>query len=258
MSDAIHNKHLINGIVNQNNAETWGGIQSLNNILNNLEYEIINDDNEDSLTAIPLMQKLAQSFIIDEDNISHIDFNYYGQIGNPNNQIIIQIFDDQNNNPDNLLYTKYITLPNLGQIISIDIDLDNLQKDEKYWIVLVDNSADEYNYHRFRYNNNLGIGNLLYYSNDKIQRDQNKVLSFSVDSNINALEYYDLPTTLDYNETNIKLQQSLFRYNTNNISNAYITELSIQSGYTYYDEEDIVIDNTSSNDDDSFEIEYGE
>ena len=235
--DNMDNKYtecLVNGNIQKYNGDNWTSIKTSISILNNLEYEIINDNDEDSLSAIPLKSTLAQAFTLTENNIGAIILDYFGQVGSPNKDIIVELYDDYKNTPYNLISSKNITLPNTLTNMTIDFNIDNLESNEQYWIMLKDPNADEYNYHRFRYNGNLSIGNLII---DK-EHDQNRVLCLSVESNMNAYESYLLPMTVeDELDSSFKVAEQLYRYNINNGA-VIIDNISIQTGYREYLEDE--------------------
>lgn len=239
---------LVNGNVIKNDGSNWTSIKTNVNILNNLEYQIINNNNENELSAIPLRTKLAQSFELTQNNLGAITLSYFGKIGNPNSNIIIQIYDDYANHPDNLICTKDIKLPNINDYVTIDFNIDNLDS-QRYWIVLTDPSADEYNYHRFKYNSNLNVGDLIH--NDS-NYDQNRVLCFGIDANVTMYESYLMPMYLE-DDLNMmfKVSEQLYRYNVQNFNTTSINDLSIQLGYKKYNiDEQPADDNTNEEEDD--------
>ncbi len=231
-----HDKCLITGEIQENNAETWGSIKTPYCILNNLESQIFNNDDDKALSSIPLINGIAQGFTPSTNNISQICLNYDGRVGYPSESITLEIYDDDYNALSNIILSKEILLPLTKGIISIDVDLDNLNIGEQYWIVLKDQTADENNYHHFKYNGELSVGNLVYLGNNK--RDDNIVLCFAINTNLDLKLYYDLPTSWDFDvvtsdiDSNYKLYQSFYRYNSNNNSNAYISDLLFETGYT--------------------------
>ena len=253
-----HNKCLINGNIQQNNAETWGSIKTPYCILNNLESQILNNDDDKRLSSIPIINGIAQAFTSPTSNISQIWLNYDGRIGYPSESIILEIYDDDYNQPSNILLSKEILLPLTKGKIDIDVDLDNLDIGDQYWIVLKDNTADENNYHHFKYNGELSVGNLMYLDNNN--RDSNIVLCFGINTNLDLKLYYDLPTSWDFDVTNsdinsnYKLYQTFYRYNSNNNSNVHINDLSFETGYTITDDMEEIIINDES--DDEYNEEY--
>ena len=247
-TDNKYTELLVQGNVIKDKGSNWTSIKTSTNILYNLEYEIINNGKEDNLSAIPLQTKLAQSFMLTQNNLGSITLSYFGQIGNPNESITVQLYDDYENRPDNLICTKNIKLPTTNDDITIDLNIDNLDL-ERYWIVLIDSSADEYNYHRFRYNGNLDIGSLIH--NDD-EYDQNRVLCIGIDANVTMYESYLIPMYLedDINMT-FKVSEQLYRYNVQGSNTTSIDNLSVKLGYRQYN-----IDETPTTDDE--EEEYTE
>lgn len=253
-----HNKYLINANIQKNNAETWGSIKIPNVTLNNLESKILNNENEKALNSIPLITSIAQSFLLSTDNINTIHLNYDGHIGYPNESIIMELYTDDYNTPGEKILSKDILLPLTKGEISINIDIDNLTSNQQYWIVLKDVSADKNNYHKFKYNDNINIGNLVYLDNNK--EEHNIVLSFGIDSSIDLRLYYDTPTSWDIDiftedelQSDYKLYQLFYRYNSNTNNNVYLHNLSFESGYTVdNDTEVIIIDNDNDEDKDTY------
>lgn len=254
-TDNTYTECLINGNVIKNEGDNWTSIKTSVNILNNLEYEIINNGNEDDLSAISLNQNLAQSFTLTQNNLGTIVLSYFGQVGNPNKNIIVELYDDYNNTPDNLICSKMVTLPNIIDYVTIDFNIDYLNL-EQYWIILKDPFADEYNHHRFRYNGNLNVGNLMH--ND--ERDQNRVLCIDVYANINAYESYGLPFVVEDDiGMTFKVSEQLYRYNSQTVNTTSINDLSIQLGYRQYNaDEEPDVDDNDYLDEDEEDIYYDE
>ena len=249
-----HNKYLINAITQRNNSETWGALKIPIVTLNNLESKILNNDNDKALSAIPLTNSIAQSFTLSAHNIDKLYLDYDGRVGYPSETITIELFTDDYNNLGEKILSKQILLPLTKGEVSVDIDISNLISDEQYWIVLKDESADKNNYHKFKYNDNINIGTLIYLNNNEI--DHNIVLSFSINSNIDLKLYYDTPISWDLDifeeeslEENYKLYQSFYRYNSNTNNNAYLYNLSFESGYTVSDDTVITTDEEETSDD---------
>jgi len=251
-----YTKQLIHGSMQKNNTELWGSVKTSINTLNNLEYQIINNNDEKSLQSTPLEYELIQAFTNNIGNISQICLNYDGQIGYPSEKITIQIYDDNQNYPDNLLFEKDIIMPSYSEIITIDVGLDDLDNGQ-YWFKLIDHSANKNNYHRFYHNDNTKIGNLIHIdSSNNIKRNENMVLSFSINSDLSLRQYYTLPTSLDLDGIDdFKIYHTFYRYNTKSINNAYLSDLQIENGYLYYNEENfddvediITIENKDDND----------
>lgn len=257
-----HNKCLITGKIQQNNAETWGAIKTPYSILNNLESQIFNNDDDKALSSIPLINGIAQAFIASTNNISQIYLNYDGRIGYPSESIILEICDSEYNTIGSTLLSKEILLPLTKGFITIDVDLDNLNIDNQYWIVLKDPNADENNYHHFKYNGELSVGNLMYLNNHN--RDSNIVLCFNINTNIDLRLYYELPTSWDFDvndldiNSNYKLYQTFYRYNSNQNSNVYIDDLAFESGYTIDNNtEEIINENQENNQEEYYDAEDG-
>ena len=253
ISPQNHTKYMANALIQKNNAEVYGTIQTPTNIINNLEYQIFNNDNEESLQATPLYYELLQSFTINDNNIGRIRLNYDGSIGYPNDVITVQIFDDYQNTPNNLLYSNNFVMPELRDEISIDVNLDDLAFGQ-YWFKLIDHTANKNNYHRFKHNDNINVGNLIINTNAQSTiKDDEKVLSFAIDNNSNIRQYYNTPVTLDLNNiTDFKTCYTFYRYNTKSTNNAYVQNIKNQIGYLYYDEskEDEIIEDEQTIEDD--------
>lgn len=229
------NKYVITYNSKENNSEMWGSIKTPMNVLNNLESEVVNNRDDKTLGFIPLIGKIAQSFTNTSNNIGRIILNYDNRSGYPDEEITIQICDDEYNTPNNILYSKKIILPYARTSVPIDIDLE-VNENQKYWIVLIDEKSDDNNYHRFKYNTKVNVGALFYTQKDRIFYDTNIALSFDVETNINLREFYTSPTYWDVyrsEDTDYKLYQTFYRYNINSGSNAYINNLHIENGFSY-------------------------
>ena len=232
-----HTRQLANATMQTNNAEVWGSIKTSMSTLNNLETYIFSNTDEESLQSTPLKYALTQAFTITTPNISQLKLNYDGSIGYPSDTITIQIFDDYYNKPDNLLFSKSVVMPTSKEEIAIDIDIDNLPLGQ-YWFKLIDEQADKNNYHRFNHNQKLDVGNLIIHQNENnYQYNENKVLSFEIDSNIDIRQYYNTPSTLDLDgATDFKTCYTLYRYNTKSINNAYVQDIQNETGFLQYAE----------------------
>ena len=240
-----HTRQLANANMQTNDAEIWGSIKTSMSTLNNLESHIFTNIDEESLQTTSLKYALSQAFTIITPNISQLKLNYSGSAGYPSDTITVQIFDDYHNKPDNLLFSKDVVMPNSKEEINIDIDIDNLPLGQ-YWFKLIDQQADKNNYHKFNHNQNVSVGNLIIHQNENnYQYDENKVLSFEINSNVDIRQYYDTPTTLDLDgATDFKTCYTLYRYNTKSINNAYIQDIQNETGYLQYaDDVDIEVEN---------------
>ena len=230
-----HTRQLANATMQTNNAEVWGSIKTSMSTLNNLETYVFSNTDEESLQSTPLKYALTQAFTITTPNISQLKLNYDGSIGYPSDTITVQIFDDYYNKPDNLLFSKNVVMPTSKEEITIDIDIDNLPLGQ-YWFKLIDEQADKNNYHRFNHNQKLDVGNLIIHQNENnYQYNENKVLSFEIDSNIDIRQYYNTPSTLDLDgATDFKTCYTLYRYNTKSINNAYVQDIQNETGFLQY------------------------
>ena len=158
-------------------------------------------------------------------------------------------------------------MPSSKGVINIDFDVDNIATNQIYWIVIEDLNADKNNYHRFKLNGNP-MGTLI---KDKTVTNKES-LCFSVYSSDNKQSYYSLPQewtiipSIDeddeeesnptiYDEQNdipkgnsmeYKMTNTFYRYNTNQNSNIYLSNIIIKNGYYYEDE---VEENASENKD---------
>ena len=237
ISKEEHVQQLISGDIQKHNAENWGSVKVSTSTLNNLEYDInINSDDEQLLNSIPLLNKLSQSFIMPTNSLYKIQLDYFGPIGYPEEFITIALYDDDNNSPGNLIHSRDIQMPTIKNIVDIDFYVDALDDGSQYWLVLEDSHANNDNYHRFRFNIDNNVGSLLINNN----YDDNMSLSFNIDSSSDKAEYQELPTTwqLDTDiNSDFKLYNSLYRYNIQPSSNVYLKNLLIKSGYTYSGEE---------------------
>ena len=245
-------EQILQGEINAVNGELIGSVNYPALDLNNLEYEVntINED-DDLVNDIPLYYQLAQSFRIEsptDDNrsnshihksttISTISLNYFGRRGYPNNVISVHLCEDNNNQPGNIIQSNKVKMPNANQILNIDLDVIDLDTNTKYWIVLEDISADNNNYHRFHYNDNLSIGQLLTYHKNYYNYES-CALSFGIATSKRDKIFYDLPTTWIFDSDNFdgyKIHYTLYRYNIEHNSNTSLSNFVIKSGYSLGD-----------------------
>ena len=170
-------EYYITGQVNKNNGEFWTSVNDDDEGLNNLESEDLNVDEDGNIVnSIPLYKRLAQSFIYtNSSNISRITLGYDGHQGYPSDFINIYLYDDKDNNPNNIIFKSKIDMSvNKKGYISIDVDVNNLTSDEQYWIVIEDNNANINNYHKFTYNNNMNVYGFYDEENEK-NPENNKI-----------------------------------------------------------------------------------
>ena len=166
--DSSDIEQLLSGEINSINSELVGEITYSNDVvsLNNLESKVTNiNENDELVNDIPLYYRIAQSFNTDEyiTNIDTLSIDYSGKKGYPNDTINVYLYTDNNNQPGNIIASNKVQTNNVGEVLNIDFDIHNLQPHTQYWIVLEDISADNNNYHRFYYNDNLSVGQLLTY-----------------------------------------------------------------------------------------------
>ena len=242
-------EQYINGDVTRENGEIWGAIKDNEEALNNLESQEINiDSNGEILNFIPLYTTISQSFIYTETNIDRISINYHGKRGYPSDIINIYLFNDYNDRPNNIIAQNKIIMPNNESVINIDFDVNGLNQNEKYWIVIEDTNANENNYHRFNYNSN-SIGTLIIGDNTTTKQ----ALSFAIYSSIEKQSYYKMPVEWTvsvpiqeteyesdenekYTDIEYKINNTLYRYNTNKENNVYLSNIIIKNGHYYKDE----------------------
>lgn len=239
--DDIENPiQLISGNINKNNGTNWGAIKVSDISLNNLEYDInIREVNEKYIDSVPLFNQIAQSFTANNTNIYKIRLNYFGRVGYPSERISLSLYSDYDNAPHRLIAKHEIEMPNGATDIDESLYVDGLDIGEQYWIVLEDDESNENNYHRFRYNNNIEVGNLIYEMDGVPVKDENMALSFAIDTGYNIAEYQSLPISWSVNNeinSDFKIHNELYRYNAQSTSNVQIRNLSIKSGYTYNDD----------------------
>ena len=254
LEEENHTKQMITGNIQKYKAETWGVVKNSDYILNNLESEFFNSDDEEILTAIPLHNKIAQSFTIPTSNISKVEIQYFGKAGYPDDEITVAIYDDEQGQPSTKLYEKTVDVPFGQETMLIDIDIEDIVPGEQYWLILEDENADKYNYHRFKYNSNDKIKtanineeelttnmwniNTLLITKEKVTTNHPDIsLSMNIYTGYILSEFYDLPTSLDLNySTEFKIHQNFYRYNANTINNAHLSNYIIKTGYEYQDE----------------------
>ena len=237
----------VNGKINKHNGEVWISLKYPTEIdaLNNLEYEITNINTDDEvLNAIPLRNKLAQSFVLQNvSEISKISIDYYKNRGYPSNIIDAYLCEDNNNKPGRIIRANKVYIDRTTSSINIDIDAYDLQENNRYWFVLEDKNANDYNYHQFKYNNNTKIGQLIKYKNDIITYDSDCVLSFKVDTNTQIQSTQTIPTywSIDIDDAGLeydsyKMHITFYRYNIQDSSNISLSNLHINNGYKITDE----------------------
>ena len=232
-------------VADSSKAKFFGNIKQKDIMLNNLEYnDITNTGDENTFNAIPLNTSIKQSFICTQNNIIGFYLNYYGKRGYPSDSILVQLYDDKNNKPNNLLNEVWVDMRQYrNSKVYIPLDKTYTEYNNKYWLIIKDDNADEYNYHRFRYNTNNNIGKLIL-SNDKKEENINYCLSFAVLNGYDVSVYNKLPVNWD-SIINDKQQglpdtdkydsyNTLFRLNVNNSTNILLKELKMKKGYRLY------------------------
>lgn len=233
------NEKMINGNIISNMSNIFIETKTCQNDLSNLEYDIFNNTHhEDSLSAMPLRQKICQSFVAINDTITQVDLQYFGHIGYPNKNITLKLYNNYNNQPNDIISEYHINInTNVKQVLSFELDAE-LNVGETYWLVLEDKTADDNNYHRFRYNKNIDKGILITEENNAINKEGNYALSYAIYSSVNISQDYKLPMsfTMDDNDDNwynyqFKNYYTLYRYNINKNSNLYLSNLSTKYGY---------------------------
>ena len=195
------------------------------------------------LNAIPLYNKISQSFILESNEISTISIDYYKNRGYPSDIVQFYLCEDDNNRPGRVIKTKTVQIDMLSKMINIDIDAYGLNSGHKYWFVIEDKNANKNNYHQFKYNNNA-IGQLIREENGKDVYDTNAVLSFSISDSITINNVYNLPTfwsipsdddELEYDS--YQMHMNFYRYNIQENSNVSFSNLHINSGYNIMEDE---------------------
>jgi hypothetical protein len=232
---------MVQGNIAKNNGENWGAFKLGIDGLNNLESEIINIDDEKFLDSIPILNTIYQSFEPSADSIYKIILQYAGKIGYPDDNIIVSIYDDLNGQADMCLASQKVTLPNIMKDIEIDFHITNLDNDEKYWIVIEDKNADEYNYHKLRHNSNRKIGKLYIEDKKTSTVYDYMALSFAVQNGHEVEEFIDYPHTCELDttiNTDFKLYNAFYRFDTQKNSNVYLSNLTIRNGYRVYEDDD--------------------
>ncbi|MBO5476303.1 MAG: hypothetical protein J6A15_00930 [Clostridia bacterium] len=242
--DGSHPEQQFGGTIEAINGNAWLSLKYPREILNNLEYDITNiNDNEELLNAIPLYNKISQSFILESNEISTISIDYYKNRGYPSNIVQFYLCEDDNNRPGRVIKTKTVQIDTLSKMINIDINAYGLNSGHKYWFVIEDKNANKNNYHQFKYNNNA-IGQLIREENGKDVYDTNAVLSFSISDSITINNVYNLPTfwsipsdddELEYDS--YQMHMNFYRYNIQENSNVSFSNLHINSGYNIMEDE---------------------
>lgn len=240
--DSSDIEQLLSGEINSINSELVGEITYSNDVvsLNNLESKVTNiNENDELVNDIPLYYRIAQSFNTDEyiTNIDTLYIDYSGKKGYPNDTINVYLYTDNNNQPGNIIASNKVQTNNVGEVLNIDFDIHNLQPHTQYWIVLEDISADNNNYHRFHYNDNLSIGQLLTYHKNYYNYES-CALSFGIATSKRDKIFYDLPTTWIFDSDNFdgyKIHYTLYRYNIEHNSNTSLSNFVIKSGYSLGD-----------------------
>ena len=178
-----------------------------------------------------MYKSISQCFEYNESNISSITLRYLGKAGYPSDIVTVALYDDYDNNPDNLITKTQIQMPNTDADIAIDFDTKNL-KENKYWIVIQDNNANENNYHKFAHNAKK-TGTLIIEDNKRKYIDDSHKLQFEVNAYHNIQTYNDVPSSwgMSYDEElPYKITSTLYRYNTNSYNNVSISNLIIKNG----------------------------
>lgn len=227
------------------NGETWLSLKYPTEILNNLEYDVNINNDDDILNAIPLQNKIAQSFKINSSDINQISIKCYKQRGYPSEIVNIYLCKDSGNKPGSIIRSNKVKVDTISKVINIDLDIDDLIVNNTYWIVIEDVYADEYNYHQFEYNDNTNVGQLIRYENNKAIYDADSVLSFNIHNNSTIKDFYSLPvfwsiTTDEENNVDYdsyKMFITFYRYNMQNNSNISVSNLRIINGYKVKNED---------------------
>ena len=233
------NEKMISGNIVSNSSNISIETKSRIMDLSNLEYDIFNNTHDEkTLSAMPLNNKIYQSFVAQNNDITQIDLQYFGRIGYPSNNIVLKLYDSYNNAPNNLIAEYNVVIDKkVKQIIAFEIDAA-LNVGEQYWMLLEDKSADDNNYHRFRYNKNTYNGILMTAKNDVIKKEENYSLSYATYSSVNISKDYNLPTSFaiddkkeEWYSYQFKNYYTLYRNNINPNSNLYLTDLYVKYGY---------------------------
>ena len=245
LSNEKYTKEMVSGDLQKYKAESWGLVKSSNYILNNLESNFLYDDDEEKLTAIPLHNQIAQAFTIPTSNISQIEIEHFARAGYPEEEITVEIYNDEQGQIGKKLYSTQVNMPFAKETVTVDINVEDINPGEQYWLVLKDDKADKHNYHRFTYSTKTNksiqttsqmqnIGVLLITKDGQTTVHRQASLSMNVLTGFILSEFYSLPVTLDLDSsTNFKLHQNFYRYNTNSINNAHLTDYTIKTGYEY-------------------------
>ena len=245
--DGLYPEQGINGNIECTNGEAWLSLKYSTKILNNLEYEVNINTDDEILNAIPLRNKVAQSFTIPSSDINQISVACYKQRGYPSDIVDVYLCKDNNNSPGSIIRANKTKVDTISKVIYINLDTNDLVVNQKYWFVIEDIHANKNNYHQFKYNDNTEVGQLIQYENDKAIYDTNSVLSFDIYNNKDIKDFYDLPTfwSIDINEENddkygiyktleydsYKMFVTFYRYNIQNNSNISASDLHIINGY---------------------------
>lgn len=248
---------MVNATVTKHNSENWGAFRLGFNGLNNLEYEVINTNDEKLLDSVPVLNKISQSFISESDSIYKLILRCAGQAGYPDDYVTVSIYDDYNNQPDVCLASKKVLLPSIIKDVEIDFNIEKLNKNERYWIIIEDKSANEFNYHKIRHNTHKEVGNLYITKNNETVSYDHMALSFAIEYGYEIREFIEYPHTCELdNDENVdfKLYDSLYRLDAQTSSNIYLTNLLIKSGYKVCGEDDLI----PRDDEEETEVEYEE
>lgn len=237
-NDNVYLEQSFNGSIHAINGEIWLSLKYPDEILN-ISKDSTNNihPDEELLNAVPLHNKIAQSFTLPSDNINKISIKSYKPKGYPNDIVNVYLCEDDNNKPGAIIRANKIKIDNISQINSVNLDVNDLVQNQTYWFVIKDVNASKYNYHQFEYNNHTEIGQLIRYEDDKMIYDTNCVLSFSINDNINIKDFNKLPTfwsiynngTIEYDS--YKVFTTFYRYNIKNNSNISISNLHAKHGY---------------------------
>lgn len=236
-------EQLLSGNIHSQHSALWGTINYTEDILNNLEYEVTNVNEDDELiNDIPLHYQIAQAFNTGDNitSISKVYLNYFGKKGYPSNIIDVYLCKDYDGKPGSIIASNKVTIENnIKEVINVNLDAYNLNTNTKYWLVITDMSANNNNYHRFKYNNNPDnnplVGECLTYN--KHYTYQERVLSFQIGRIKRHKTFYKLPAKWIFNKEDdegYKIHYILYRYNIQEGNNVSLSNFSIKNGYNIW------------------------
>lgn len=190
--------------------------------------------------GLTLKHQVFQMFEANSSQISAIEFGVAGLNGAPSKILFLEILENSSQNrPNKSIYKKAVE----GWIISntdnvkYDVNINNLNIGEKYWIKLSLPIYDNNNFYKLQYKENVAV-----FNNSLIQKENNKEvlvnsgiasLKFKIYKPSNLRTFTKKNISTNINENNINIENNFLRKNSS--TNVELRNLSLR--YGDYDEE---------------------